>query len=130
MKAEELYKQKIIAESNNVSLVILQFQEFDDCYTHNNYNRDIISDKITIKTHAYDFEDERRFWILCSVWYEGKPFMITQNAGREGEDFVRRFVTDKVVYKEAFKHIVDLIPFHFEDVKDDEDFYTFYHNAL
>lgn len=48
-----------------------------------------------IKHHDFD---ERRFWRLATVWYKKKPVMVIQNAGREGDDFVRRYITDAVQF--------------------------------
>lgn len=39
--------------------------------------------------------DGRRVWQLAVVCFDGKPAMITQNAGREGDDHARRFITDR-----------------------------------
>jgi hypothetical protein len=38
--------------------------------------------------------DGRRIWHLYSLWFDGRPVMILQNAGREGDDHHRRIVTD------------------------------------
>ena len=48
-----------------------------------------------IKNHCYD---GRRVWILATVWFEGIPVMAIQNAGREGDDFSRMFVTNEDQY--------------------------------
>jgi len=82
--------------------------------------------------------DGRRFWRLASVWYETKecfwkPFMIIQNAGREGDDHYKRFVTDVGLYAEAVRYLktVSLVPDKgdsdvvnpFDDVPKLTDFY-------
>jgi hypothetical protein len=43
------------------------------------------------RRHNYD---GRRVWWLYALWFDGKPVMILQNAGREGDDHYRRIVTD------------------------------------
>jgi hypothetical protein len=54
----------------------------------------IKTEKLEIKVlKDFDF-DGRRFWRLATVWYEEKPVMIIQNAGREGDDHIRRYITD------------------------------------
>lgn len=53
--------------------------------------------------------DCRRFWSLGGVFFDGKPVMIIQNAGREGTDFHGRFVTDREQYFEMVKYILTLI---------------------
>jgi hypothetical protein len=73
------------------------------------YNLDTssISLKIkVIKDHCYD---GRRTWTLKTVWYEEKPFMIVQNAGREGEDYQDRFITDVPLYRKAVSALLDLV---------------------
>lgn len=42
----------------------------------------------------YDAQDGRRFAVLASLWFEGKPFAVVESAGREGDDHVRVVVTD------------------------------------
>lgn len=50
------------------------------------------------KDHSYD---GRRIWRLASVWLDGYPFMIIRNAGREGDDFADRFITNEAKYQAA-----------------------------
>lgn len=66
------------------------------------------SDKLEV--HIYkDFDfDGRRFWRLASIWFENKPIMIIRNAGREGDDHVSRFVTDREGYIAMVSHILSL----------------------
>ena len=59
--------------------------------------------------------DGRRVWILASVWFDGKPVMIIQNAGREGSDHERRFLTDTSTYKEMVGYIQSLLSSVTED---------------
>ncbi len=55
-------------------------------------------ERVTIKVYKdFDF-DGRRFWRLASVWLDDKPVMIIRNAGREGDDFSDRIVTNKTQY--------------------------------
>ena len=52
--------------------------------------------------------DYRRNWVLASVWLDGRPFMIVQNAGREGDDHAKRFITDTATYAEAARYLKSL----------------------
>lgn len=54
--------------------------------------------------------DHRRYWQLASVWFEGKPFGVIQNSGREGRDHVKAFWTDADVYNNAIQYLRDLTP--------------------
>ena len=93
--------------------------------------------KAEIKTlKDFDF-DGRRCWSLRTVWFEGKPFMITQNAGREGDDHRQRFITDVEVYKKFVDYVKSLTntqEYYLEDVIEvDEDYpnlINFYGNDL
>jgi hypothetical protein len=49
--------------------------------------------------------DGRRIWTLASIWFDGAPFMIIQNAGREGDDHYRRFITDLDAYLAATRYL-------------------------
>jgi hypothetical protein len=58
--------------------------------------------------------DDRRIWALASVWLVNtrdcvdRPFMVVQNAGREGDDWARRIVTDADAYREAARYLKSL----------------------
>ena len=56
--------------------------------------------------------DGRRFWALAAVCFDGMPFMIIQNAGREGDDHHKRFVTDEHTYHQAVLYLksIALLP--------------------
>lgn len=56
-------------------------------------------ERVITKVHMHFTRDFRRYWQLASVWfvdYDGteKPFMVIRNAGREGDDFADRIITD------------------------------------
>lgn len=82
--------------------------------------------------------DGRRIWRLATVWFDGSPVMIIQNAGREGDDFRRRFVTDAGLYMRMIGYLASLVrvgePFENGDVvgADDEveGLTSFYGHAL
>lgn len=52
----------------------------------------------------FDF-DGRRFWRLASVWFDGEPVMLIQNAGREGDDHARRFVSSSDGFAKLIMHL-------------------------
>lgn len=74
----------------------------------------------------FDF-DGRRFWRLASVWLDdirerpspSKPVMIIQNAGREGDDWHKRFITDSALYQEMVAHLHSLTSMSSIDIKDE-----------
>lgn len=65
--------------------------------------------KIVVKTVKYFCYDGRRIWQLRTVWFEGVPFMVVQNAGREGDDHSARFITDGETYLKAVDYIKDQV---------------------
>lgn len=86
------------------------------------------------KDHSYD---GRRIWRLASVWFDNKPFMVIQNAGREGDDHAARFITDVGLYKQAATYVKSIVPPDFKELPDvvsaDEDVPTlteFYGDSL
>lgn len=58
-----------------------------------------------IKHFNFDF---RRYWRLATVWFEDKPVMVIQNAGREGDDFSRRVITDQAAFRDLCKYVASL----------------------
>lgn len=53
----------------------------------------------TIVDHDYD---GRRGWTLQTVWFDGKPVMVVNSSGRDGNEYHERWITDG----EAFGHLV------------------------
>lgn len=111
----------------------IYYNQYDICMVNS-------SDKVVIKVYK-DFNfDGRRFWRLCSVWYDGEPVMILQNAGREGDDYVGRYITDYNRFNAMIIHIESLITIKIDrdlavkdTIKPDSDvpeLDNFYGNAL
>ena len=61
--------------------------------------------RVEIKIIDERIIDERRFWLLTSVWFDELPIMITQNAGREGDDHSERYISNY----EAFKRLINYL---------------------
>ena len=59
--------------------------------------------RITTVVHAFYAVDYRRYWAIWSAWLDGKPYMLMQNAGREGDDYRERYITDNNLYNEALQ---------------------------
>lgn len=143
MTPNELYdrepEQVVLAIEPDTRLV----GYLDGCYynhvpevdEHAQYNA---SDRVECRIYK-DFNfDGRRFWRLASIWFDGKPVMIVQNAGREGDDWAKRYVTDQKAYAEMVYHIMSLMKpeldmggHDFVDPDTDiEDLTSFYGNEL
>jgi hypothetical protein len=66
------------------------------------------SPRIEIRIYKDHHYDHRRFWRLAAVYFDGEPVMITQNAGREGDDFHRRFIVDQHRYFGLVRAILEI----------------------
>lgn len=120
MKPRELYERKPESVSND--LKILKGCYYDHIFELNLEDGLIEqidnNEKIQIKYYKYHSFDSRRIWSLASVWFDGSPVMIIQNAGREGDDHHAKFVTDEIKYIEMLQYINELLPKHTYNVKD------------
>ncbi len=54
--------------------------------------------RIEIRQLAYDCPDGRRTWELDTIWFDGKPVMVVNSSGRDGDEYSERFITDGEVY--------------------------------
>lgn len=116
MKPIELYKRK--PESENYDLNYLygsyynHIPEVESIY----YDDDILkkNKRVKIKIIKHVNFDSRRFWRLATVWFDGKPVMVIQNAGREGDDHADRFVTSHKRYVKMIAFIKTLHPDDYE----------------
>lgn len=79
-----------------------------DSYKHN-VDHSIFT-KIEVRIIKHFNFDYRRFWRLATVWFEGSPVMVIQNAGREGDDHRERFITDPEAFKRMLSYISSLVP--------------------
>lgn len=70
-----------------------------DKYTSAFDHEERYTDRITIRIHKFIWNDVRRYWRLASVWVDGMPVMVIRNAGREGDDFADRIITDLKRYE-------------------------------
>lgn len=61
-------------------------------------------ERVEVREYAYVDFDGRRIWQLASVWFDGKPVLIFQSAGREGVDHHERFIVDPDHYWELVKY--------------------------
>lgn len=80
------------------------------------------SRRIKMRVYKHFNFDGRRWWRLASIWFDEQlpsdhpfleeeswvPVMIIRNAGREGDDFRDRFITDVDAYRIMVKHIFSL----------------------
>lgn len=58
-----------------------------------------------IKEVVYDW---RRSWVLATVWFDNAPVMIVQSAGRERDDYKRRYITNTEAYVNMVSYLMSL----------------------
>lgn len=98
------------------------------------------NEKVELRVYRHVNYDVRRFWLLAGVYFDGQPVMVIQNAGREGDDFHGRFITDGGRYFDMLKYLSTLCRFEDKDKtpiidlvdpeQDIKDLETFYGNSL
>lgn len=122
MKPSELYERKPQETSDVLDYLIgcyynfiPEIDESDMLYSGERKK----NTRVEIRIYKYFDFDGRRFWRLSGVFLDGLPIMITQNAGREGDDHAARFITDASAYKEMIEYIRTLLPM--VEVEDMED---------
>lgn len=99
---QELYTLTPESTDFNLYNFLQHIGEYFDC--------DLENTKIETRVVRRINLDHRRYWQLATVWFEGKPFGVIQNSGREGRDHVNAFWTDAEVYSRAIQYLRDLIP--------------------
>lgn len=102
---------------------------------------DLSKTGIEVRIHCHSNYDFRRFWRLASVWLDGSPVMVIQNAGREGDDSHKRFVTDRdllfvlasrirmAIAEVPMKYEVDVVGID-DEVADLDTFYGFSYDRV
>lgn len=139
MTPQELYDAQYIETWTGVNVLdLLQGCYFNHIPEISEFARfeNVDLPRIWVHIHGYLQVDYRRFHRLASVWYKGKPVMVIQNAGREGDDHKKRWVTDEATYLEMIGYILSLLPItkfnradfisSTEDIGDIQNFYYEY----
>lgn len=71
---------------------------------------DLYDDNPRVENRILEHEDfdYRRYWHLSTVWFDNKPVMIVQNAGREGSDHSARFITHPENYIDMVSYLLSI----------------------
>jgi hypothetical protein len=94
---------------------VYELPTLDDAYTSDNllnYSYDFLDldreyvsigeqGRLVMKCHGCVRHDSRRYWELCTAWFDNQPFMIIRRAGREGDDHKSRFITNVGLFQQA-----------------------------
>lgn len=123
MKPYDLYyntKEEYITKDLEV-LIGCYYNHIPEVTVYDRLPLDKENTKIEIKMIKDHCFDSRRIWRLATVWYDNKPVMITQNAGREGDDHRARFITNKELYIKMCQYIQSLLAIDKDDSTIDKD---------
>lgn len=60
---------------------------------------------LVVKTIVSFLYDPRRTWEMSFVYYKDIPFMLIQNAGREGDDHSMRYIFNKEWYLQCIRDL-------------------------
>lgn len=108
--ANELYEMPHQSATNNLSDVAEFFYNHVGESGVDLYSLPDVNDgRVEIRVLEFVNFDGRRIWQLATVWYLGKPFMILQSAGREGDDHAERFITDEGVFWSCCVYLQSLV---------------------
>lgn len=108
--ANELYEMTPVSSCNHIGeLCGFYYDHLPEVHNLEEVDRySVSSDRISVKTIKDICYDGERVWQLRSVWFDGTPFMVVQNAGRGGDDHSERFITNTEVF-EKFIGIVNTL---------------------
>lgn len=137
MKAIDLYNMTPESETNELGYLKGFYYDHIPEIQESLWGYETTNEKIVIKTiKDFDF-DGRRCWTLRTVWFEGNPVMILQNAGREGDDHRERYITNITLYEQMLSYMKSLIGTEslsddccIDEYKDYDFLDTFYGNSL
>jgi hypothetical protein len=105
----ELYAMKPQETTNNLWRLVGCYYNHIPEVSEAEYLSHIESERIEIRMIKEWHYDIRRIWRLATVWFDGKPIMVIQNAGREGDDHAARFITDKEGFLAMCSHVRELL---------------------
>ena len=140
MKINDLYELKPESVLKTPEILVgarynhVKEANIEDC----EFNRDMEESQVMEIRLLKDWDfDTRRIWRLATVWMHDKPVMVIQNAGREGDDHAKRFITDINLFKELCVHVREfytLEPRSYKDIYNPNDevegLTEFYNNSL
>ncbi len=117
MKPSELYARPHVSTSYD----LYRLRALDDFYDVDPDDQNKKLKRVEIryyKDHSFDGE---RCWTLASVYFDGEPVMIYQEAGRGGRDHCLDFITDRIRYKGMVVYLCSLMPPEPEEAAYDPD---------
>lgn len=74
--------------------------------------------RLEVRNLVHDYIDGSRFRSMVTVWFDGQPVFIVQNAGRGGDDWRNRWVTDAPRYWALVSYLLSM----FAKLEQSDDF--------
>lgn len=71
--------------------------------------------RLVLKRLLYEELDWHRFTSMHTLWWDGRPVMLVQNAGRAGSDVRRRRITDAAAYRDMCCYLLSKVPLEQSD---------------
>ena len=134
MKPNDLYKmtpERVIRNVDDMEYYISRHISEVDMF---DIEDDVISDRLELRIIRDPYIDGNRTWTLSTLWFDNKPVMVLQSAGRAGRDYNKSFVTDLEAYGNVVSYIATLINatgIYIHDADTDyDDLVSFYGNKL
>ena len=104
MKAAEIYQLEPIEESYELYPIRRWFSNETSSLP------DDANKRIKICVLVNNCFDGRRGWYMAVIRLDNKPFMIVQGAGRENDDHLGCFITDRSLYIQSETYLASLLP--------------------
>lgn len=121
MKPSDLYARKAINISRDINYLIgCYYNHIPEIQNNSSYRLEGVNRRIFIHYYKEHCFDDRRTWTLAAVEFDNEFVMVIQNAGREGDDHSKRFITNKSQYDEMVKYIRALLPAVDDDVSSND----------
>lgn len=112
MTPQDLYNRVPEREDNNLHVLIgCFFNHIPEVATFMDLKPALLieNERVLIRYYKDHVFDNKYIWRLASVWFDGKPVMLIQNAGLAGEEFNRRLITDALLYLELIQYLKGLL---------------------
>jgi len=106
MRAIDLYDMT----PENKTFELDQFKNhFDEAPSNFFWMKENKNEEIEARIIKDMYIDGRRTWVLATMWFNGIPFMVTQNSGRDNDEYTTRFITNYKVFFQAILYLTLLV---------------------
>jgi hypothetical protein len=84
----------------------------DDGLDYYGINLDAVekTQRFETRTLVDHCSDGRRTWTLQTVWFDGKPVMVVNSSGRDGDEYHERWITDALHFGKLVTFLKSFMP--------------------